>query len=91
MTALKLIFKLTYINEVMDRNHNFISKTLKTEKNEINAKIKEIELKNVGIPKEIYKLQEKHNKIDITIVDNAIINKRREQVGILKNRINQID
>ena len=80
MIVLKLIFKFTYIHQVMENKHTFITKTLKISKKDIKMKINEILLINLSNQKEIDRLNIKNKNLDKSLEDPIKIKQNNEQV-----------
>jgi hypothetical protein len=87
MTALKMIFKTAYLEEILDSKQHYISKMYKSLKNQIREKIKETELINVSLEKNLLKYEEKVKSLETKqdIVESDRINK-----SILENVINYL-
>jgi len=87
MTALKMIFKAAYLEEILDSKQHYISKMYKSLKNQIREKIKETELINVSLEKNLLKYEEKVKSLETKqdIAESDRINK-----SILENVINYL-
>lgn len=77
MTALKMIFKVAYLDEVLEYKHIYISKSYKSLRNQIKGKIKETELININLERNLSKYEEKMKSLEINhdLVQNEKINK----------------
>ncbi len=82
-----MIFKAAYLEEILDSKQHYISKMYKSLKNQIREKIKETELINVSLEKNLLKYEEKVKSLETKqdIAESDRINK-----SILENVINYL-
>ncbi len=82
-----MIFKSAYLEEVLESKQHFISKTFKSLKNQIKEKIKETELINVNLEKNLINYEK---KIKLLETNQEIVESERINKSILENVFNYL-
>ena len=82
-----MIFKSAYLEEVLESKQHFISKKFKSLKNQIKEKIKETELINVNLEKNLIKYEK---KIKLLETNQEIVESERINKSILENVFNYL-